>query len=210
MVTAVQPALASPAGAILPGAQVNVLGANLLGPAGTLTVVQVGGATLTPSPAGTTQLTVTLPATLAAGWQALVVVQQPLLGVPPVAHAGGAQSAPAAFTLAPLIRRSGTPAVYQIAVQTGVGTPPADQVTVTLDPQIAVGQRVLLSLLPTVAGALPLLFDGGTVAAATNAPVFSIGTPPPGSYFVQVIVDGAESPLDVDAGGNPTGPEITL
>ena len=52
VVTAVQPALASPAGAILPGAQVNVLGANLLGPAGTLTVVQVGGATLTPSPAG--------------------------------------------------------------------------------------------------------------------------------------------------------------
>ena len=195
---------------ILPGAQVNVTGTNLLGPTGTVTVVTIGSATLTPSAATPTQLTVTLPASLAAGWQALVVVQQPLLGVPPVVHAGGAQSAPAAFTLAPLIRRSGSPPVYQVAVQTGVGTPPGDQVTVTLDPQVAVGQRVLLSLLPAAAGARPLIFDGGTVKAATNAPVFAIGTPPAGSYFVQVIVDGAESPLDVDSGGHPTGPQITL
>jgi hypothetical protein len=65
-------------------------------------------------------------------------------------------------------------------------------------------------LRPPGVGALPLLSDGGTVSAATDALVFTVARRPSGAYFVQVIVDNAESPLDSDAGGNPVGPRITL
>lgn len=206
-------AVVSAAGAgvtILPGTQIKLIGTDLLGPSGTTTVVLVGGSSLTPSAASATEMTVTLPTGLPAGAQTALVVQEPLLGSPPVAHAGGVQSAPATFTLAPLIRRSVSPVTYQITVQTNVGSPPGDAVTVTLDPTVQPGQRVVLVLRPTAPGALPLLFVGDTVTAATNALVFAVAPPPPGAYFVQVLVDDAESPLDVDAVGNPIGPQVTL
>jgi Pvc16 N-terminal domain len=210
LITQIQPAAG--AGPILPGSTITLSGDNLLGPAGTAPAVLIGTTTLTPStPPSATGLTVTLPASLPAGLTAASVVQQPLLGIPPVPHAGGITSAPALFTLCPQIRHSGSPAVYQIAVATGVVSPPSDSVTVVLDPAIQPGQRAVLALTPAATpGALPLLFDGGTATQATNAPVFPIGIPPPGSYFVQVIVDSAESVLDIGSGGTPTGPEITL
>jgi hypothetical protein len=209
VVTAIT-ATQGPPDRILPGAQINLIGTNLIGPIGTETVVLVGGTTLTPSAASATQLTVTLPATLAAGTQTAQVAQLPLLGSPPVPHAGGVQSAPAPFTLLPLIRRSGSPPVYQVAVLTGIGSPPGDTVTVTLDPTVQAGQRTILALLPQAAGALPTLFDGGTATAPGNTLVFGIGIPPAGNYFVQVIVDSSESPLDTDGSGQPVGPGITL
>jgi Pvc16 N-terminal domain len=204
-------ATSGPPNLILPGAQINLTGTNLLGPAGTETVVLVGGTNLMPAPnASATSLTITLPATLAAGAQTAQVVQQPLLGSPPVAHGGGVQSMPAPFVLSPLIRHSGSPPVYQIAVAIDTGSPPADTVTVSLDPAVQTGQRSVLALLPQAPGALPTLFDGGTATAPTNTVVFTIGFPPAGNYFVQVIVAGAESPLDTDASGLATGPVITL
>jgi Pvc16 N-terminal domain len=211
VITQIQPA-AGP-GPILPGSAITLSGSNLLGPVGTSPIVLVGTTTtLIPSTASATALTVTLPAGLPAGLTAASVVQQPLLGIPPVAHAGGITSTPALFTLCPQIRRTGSPAIYQIAVATGVGAPPSDQVTVTLDPAIQPGQRAVLALRPaaTQEGALPLLFDGGVATVATNTAVFLIGIPPSGGYFVQVIVDNAESVLDLGPGGTPTGPEITL
>jgi hypothetical protein len=209
VITAITP-VAGPGGAIVPGAQINVTGVGLLGPAGTTTVVEVGGAALAPTAASATQLTVTLPLGLQAGLQTATVVQEPLLGLPPSPHAGGVQSTPATFTLSPLIRRGGSPVSYQIAVQTGVGSPPGDAITVELDPTVQPGQRVVLVLRPPGVGALPTLFDGGIVSAATNALIFTVAPPPSGVYFVEVIVDNAESPLDTDAAGNPIGPRITL
>ena len=209
VITAIAP-VAGPGGAIVPGAQINVIGVDLLGPAGSTTVVEVGGTALAPTTATATQLTVTLPLGLQAGLQTATVVQQPLLGSPPTPHAGGVQSTPATFTLSPLVRRGGSPVSYQIDVLTGVGSPPGDAITVVLDPTVQPGQRVVLVLRPPGVGALPLLFDGGMVSAATNAPVFAVAPPPSGAYFVQVIVDNAESPLDSDASGNPIGPRITL
>lgn len=209
VITQIQPAAG--AGPILPGSSITLSGTNLLGPVGTSPVVMIGTDTLIPPAPSATALTVTLPASLQAGLTAASVVQQPLLGIPPVPHAGGITSAPALFTLSPQIRRSGTPAVYQIVVGAASGSPPSDHVTVTLDPTIQPGQRAVLALTPAATpGALPLLFDGGVATQATNAPVFPIGIPPSGTYFVQVIVDNAESVLDTGAGGTPTGPEITL
>jgi hypothetical protein len=209
VITAITP-VAGPDGAIVPGAQINVMGVALLGSAGSMTVVEVAGQALVPTAASATQLTVTLPLDLRAGLQTATVVQQPLLGSPPSPHASGVSSSPATFTLAPLIRRGGSPVSYQIAVQTGVGSPPGDAITVGLDPTVQPGQRVVLVLRPPGDGALPRLFDGGKVSAATNTLVFAAAPPQHGAYFVQVIVDNAESPLDSDAAGNPTGPRITL
>jgi hypothetical protein len=199
-----------PPGVILPGAQINLTGTNFIGPAGTETVVLVGGITVTPAVATATSLTVTLPASLAAGLQTAQVAQLALLGSPPVPHGPGVQSAAVPFTLSPLIRRSGSPPVYQVTLSPDVGSPPGDSVTVTLDPVVQVGQRTILALLPPGAGALPTLFDCGTATVATNTLVFAIGVPPSGEYFVQVIVDSSESPLDTDASGQPVGPGITL
>ena len=61
---------------------------------------------------------------------------------------------------------------------TGIGSPPGDTVTVTLDPTVQAGQRTILALLPQAAGALPTLFDGGTATAPGNTLVFGIGIPP--------------------------------
>lgn len=199
-----------PPDVIRPGTEIRLTGSHLLGPPDTETVVLVGGVTVTPSAADATGLTVALPAGLAAGPQTVQVVQQPLLGSPPVPHAGGVSSQPAPFTLRPLIRRSGAPPVYQISVQTGVGSPPSDILTAVIDPVVQAGQRSVLSLLPQAGGAPPLLFDGGRAAAPTNALSFAIGIPPTGAYFVQVIVDGATSPLDTDAAGQPVGPRVSL
>jgi hypothetical protein len=204
-----------PPGLILPGAKVNLTGINLLGPDGTATVVVAGGITLTPSAASPTQVSVSLPPGLPAGTQTAYVAQLPLLGSPPVAHAGGPQSAPAAFTLLPLIRRTGSPPVYQITTQTGVGSPPADTITVVLDPAVQASQRAILALRPQAPGARPTLFGAtlfneGTATAPTNTLVFPVGIPAAGAYFVQVIVDGAESPLDMDGAGRPFGPTVSL
>jgi hypothetical protein len=200
---------------ILPGTQIVLTGINLLGPDSTATSVLVAGTALTPSAASATQLTVTLPAGVPAGTQTAQVSQLALLGSPPVAHAGGVQSVPAPFTLLPLIRRSGSPPVYQITRQTGVGSPPADTVTVVLDPAVQAGQRAILALRPQAAGARPTLFDAtlftegtATATAPTNTLIFPIGIPPAGTYFVQVIVDRAESPLDTDGSLHPSGPTV--
>jgi hypothetical protein len=208
IVTAIVPAPGS-GSVIQPGALIIIQGSALLGPAGTTTVVQVGRTALTPSYATPTSLTVQLPSTLTAGTQTATVVQQLMLGTPPVPHPSGVQSDPSPFTLCPLIRRTESPLVYQITVQTNVPSPPNDAITVTLDPTIQPGQSVVLVLRPVAAGAPPLLFNGPAITAATNAAVFDL-KPPPGDYFVQVIVDGAQSPLDIDAGGQPIGPRVTL
>jgi hypothetical protein len=172
-------------------------------------VVLVGSTPLPPSNPSATSLTVTLPAALPAGTQTAQVVQQPLLGSPPVPHGSGVQSVPFAFSLSPLIRRTGNPSIYQVTVLTGVGSPPSDTVAVTLDPAVQIGQRSVLLLLPQTGGP-PTLFDGGAATTSTNTLVFAVGIPPSGSYFVQVIVDGAESPLDANASGQSIGPGITL
>ena len=74
-------------------------------------------------------------------------------------------------------------------------------VTVTLNPQVQNGQRVILVMTAQAAPGAVRLFDGGTQSAATSS--LTIPTPglASGVYAVQVLVDGAES---------PAGPTVTL
>ncbi len=172
------------------------------------TVVTIGGAPVTPLGVTPTEITVALPGGLAAGTQAAQISQSLLLGTPTVPHQQGFQSGVVPFVLHPVIRQL-SPG-YDITVQHGIASPPGDAVVLTVDPTLRPGQRALLELLDLAAPTTAHLFDGGTVAAATNTLSFDIGVMPAGDYLVRVRIDGAESPFDLDSHGVPVAPVISL
>ncbi len=53
------------------------------------------------------------------------------------------------------------------------------------------------------------LIDGGALTASSITLTFPLPAIGAGTYFVQVMVDGAISPLTM-AGGQPTGPTVGL
>lgn len=202
---------------ILPGSQILLIGRNLVleqsgggaPPAGS-TQVLISGAPQDPIFASDARITVALPPGLPAGVQTVQVVQSLMLGTPPAPHRLGFQSDLATFVLHPTIRSTGDPPVYEIVVQTGVGSPPGDMVMVRVRPTVARGQRALLELLQLAQPTAARLFDAGVVDAATDTLTFALHGLPPGSYLVRVRIDGAESPLDLDPSGAPIAPSITL
>jgi hypothetical protein len=68
---------------------------------------------------------------------------------------------------------------------------------------------VVLQLTPQTPPSTPRLYDGGTLIAASNTLTFATPGLAPGTYFAQVLVDGALSPL-IPASGPPTGPVVTV
>ena len=69
----------------------------------------------------------------------------------------------------------------------------------------------MLQLLPQTSPPGPgLLFDGGTLTAASDTLTFPISGLPSGQYFARVLVDGAESPLAFGYGGVPIGPVVSV
>ena len=200
---------------ILPGSQIVLSGQNFVlvqstdvGLVTAATTVTVGGQTLAPLTVTPTEITVALPPGLPAGAVATQINQSLLLGTPPVPHQQGFQSDVAPFVLHPVIRPA-SPG-FDIVVQHGVVSPPGDAVMITLDPTVQPGQRALLELIETAAPMSAHLFDGDSIAVATNTLTFDIGMLLPGDYFVRVRIDGAESPLQLDSHGVPVGPVITL
>ncbi len=173
------------------------------------TYVLIGGQSLVPTTLDGTDITVTLPAGLAAGTQAVQVIQSLLLGTPPVPHQQGVQSSVVPFVLHPEIRQS-SPGVYEIIVQHGIVSPPGDAILVTVTPTVKAGQRGLLELYATAAPSVAHLFDASTIAVDTNVLTFDIPALAPGNYLVRIRVDGAESPMEVDVHGTPVAPVITL
>ncbi len=205
VITAIADAAGGPIG---PDSQLVVSGRNLAVP-GRTTSMLIGGQSVTPLSAIATRLTAALPAGLAAGAESVQVAQSLLLGVPPVAHPQGFLSDIASFVLHPLIRASGTPPVYAITLQTLPGPPPVRQVTVGVRPTVQAGQRALLELLPPGVAGVHLV-DGGVQTADTDTLAFVLPAIPPGTYLVRVRVDGAETPLALDASGTPVAPVLTL
>jgi len=196
---------------IIAGSDVVLLGSNLTAPSGGATQVLIGGVTQTPAAIGPTSITVTLPPGLAAGTQTAQVMQPLALGVPPVLHPGtGGASGIAAFVLNPIIAPTSPPGGYAISVIPSFGSPPDPAIVVTVIPTVQTGQRVLLQLLPQASPpAGTRLFDGGTLIAPSDTLTIPIPDLPPGTYAVQVLVDGAESPL-FGPGGVLAAPLITV
>jgi hypothetical protein len=201
---------------ILPGSQITLLGRNFIltqstdgGLAQATTLVLVGGVPQTPTVLTPTSITLALPSALAAGPQALQITQSLLLGTPAVSHQQGFQSGVVPFILHPVINQT-APGVYDITVAPSIGSPPGDTVRLSVSPAVQPGQRVLLELLQTTPAMPANLLDGGTITTTTSILTFPVSGLTAGQYLVRVRVDGAESPLELDALGVPVAPVISL
>jgi hypothetical protein len=202
---------AGPGGMILPASRIEVIGQNLAGPPGSATQLLLGGVSQTPLAAGPTRITAQLPPGLAAGPQTVQVLQDLLLGVPPTPHRRGFQSNIVPFVLHPVIRREGSPpGAYDIRMQQHIGSPPGTVITLRAGTIVRKSQRAVLELIEPADATAAHLFDGGTMPADTDTLVFDVGSLPGGPYLVRIWIDGADSPLDLDPSGVPTGPMVTL
>ena len=202
---------------ILPGSQIVLHGRNFVltqstsggGLITATTIVSIGGVPLVPLTLSPTDITLALPPGLTAGTQAAQIIQSLVLGTPPVPHQQGFQSDVVPFVLHPMIQQA-SPGVYDITVQQGIVSPPGGAVIVKVTPVVQVGQRALLELLLAAAPMAANLFDAGTIATATDTLTFDVPDLAPGNYLVRVRIDGAESPLQLDAQGSPVAPVLTL
>jgi len=161
---------------------------------GDVTLILLENQEWTPDAVGENEVVFTLPPGLHAGVKSLQIVQRRLLGTPLAAHRG-VESNAAPFVLRPTITGALT------AIPATGGT----DVTLTLDPDLGLGQRAVLMLNQT-AGVPPSSFVSPAVISSVNASQITINIAgvPTGSYLARVQVDGAESLLQT-AGGQFTG-----
>src|SRR5262249_31157024 len=151
------------------------------------------------------RIDVKLPAGLRAGVLGAQARYPLRIGSPPALHPGF-DSNVAPFVLHPVITKTG--ANYDVTVANvqgaGAATGTAD-VTVKLKPDVGPDQAVTLELLSNTDVAMTTAAPPRVVAAA--AVTFAVRGVAAGTYFVRVRVDGADSPLDLDAAGQPTDPK---
>jgi hypothetical protein len=189
---------------------------------GDVTSVNIGGIAVTPSNPTDTMIIAGIPDGLQAGVQGVQVVQQVLMGSPPVPHAG-VESNLSAFVLRPQI-------VGPVGISNlqGSGSDPRSaDVTLQVNPAIGDAQRVVLLLNQFVSPLSPPSSTAPPQAYSFNAlPRVLVSPPgPPGSshsvtipisgvqagtYLARVQVDGAESPLDADATGLFVAPQVNI
>jgi hypothetical protein len=194
---------ADPNAPIVPGSPIMLVGSNLDPPMPGGTQVLISGIAQTPSAVGPTRITVMLPPGLAAGAQTAQIVQSLALGKPPVPHPGaGFRSAIAAFVLHPV--------VVSATAEAHVGSPPGEVIAVKVDPVVRAGQRALLQLIAIAQPEITQLFDGGTIAGDTDTLTFAVPGLASGTYLVRLLVNGAESPIELDPSGVPVAPSITV
>lgn len=144
---------------------------------------------LTASASSDTQLTLAIPTTLHAGVKALQVLQKLDMGTPATTHRGF-ESNVAAFVLHPTV----TSATAVTAVSGGT------DVTVSLAPNIGIGQRAVL-LLDNVTATPPISYVSQATVSIADASsiVINILNVPTGTYLVRVQIDGAESQLSFNS-----------
>jgi len=186
---------------VLPGDALTIAGQNLDIDA---LKVKFGTVLEDPTSAAPLKLVATVPAAVRAGVNTVQVVQELLLGTPPVAHPGaGFASNVAAFVVAPKITTAGP-----ITVAAGAN------LSLSVAPPVGREQRVELFVGDQ---SIPLPARDVNAPATTSNLTFLIPAgATPGSYLLRVQVDGANSPLDVDT--NPAsatfnqyiGPTVTI
>lgn len=164
--------------------------------------VVVRGVAVEPSAASDGEVRVPLttppfpPGALRAGVQGVSVVHPLLMGMPAVEHAGF-ESNVAAFVLRPRIVASAAPT--------------STQVNLTVDPEVGKGQRavLLLNRLPGFPSSSHV-FTNPPAPADTSTLTFVVAGVAAGDYFVRVQVDGAESPVVLDALNPAFGPKVSV
>jgi hypothetical protein len=181
------------------GAAVTIVGRQLRGD---ITQARIGEVEVTPESEqiSDNRIDLTLPASLRAGVQRLQVIHRAWGDAPGVTRRR-AESNVAAFVLHPTIT------IVEMSSQASL--------TVRLEPAVGRRQRLILWLNeynpPAGRPAYAYSFDApaqngieDAEAAETNTVAFALAGVEPGDYLVRVQVDGAESPLELDA--NPDSP----
>ena len=215
------PSPPAPDRAILSGDQLVLLGTELKGDD---TVVMLGQTELVPATddISTSQIVLTIPASVPAGIQSIQVLQRLLLGSPPMPHRIIGSNV-ASFTLRPQIQMPIT-----ITNPQGAGPSPRSGVfNLTIKPVVAFDQRVklLLNHIEPISSPPPVSVSAFSFEAPPRIDLSSppLSPPPPtanlqipffgvpaGDYLVRVVVDGAESPLQSDASGTFNAPQVTI
>ncbi len=205
---------AGPNQPIVAGSTLIVRGRNLRGDD---TQLRIAGIDVPPDEVTDTRISISLaepplPAdTLRAGVQGVQVVHRLLLGTPPAPHRGF-ESNVVPFVLRPTITN------IQLANPQGSGDElRSADVTVTVDPKIRQGQRVIL-LLNEASDTLPAAytFSAGPLDADDNSVTIHISDVKAADYLVRMQVDGAESMLEVDEDpasstfNHYIGPKVTI
>jgi Pvc16 N-terminal domain len=153
-------------------------------------------------------VTFALPAGLLAGAHSVQVRHGVEIGTGDAAHLVFGSNI-ATFVLQPRIAETaGNPDVDVADVHGSGAAPRSATVTVGVDPQVGTRQLITLELLTAAGVAHTFVALPRTAAAARVA--FAIDGVAPSDYLVRVRVDGAESPLDTDANGQPIGPKVTI
>jgi len=181
---------------ILPSSTLVIQGTQLLGD---ITTVRIGNTTATPPVVTESSIILPLPAVgLQAGVLGLQVIQQLLLGKPPVAHPGW-ESNIVALVLQPVLS---APSV--------VGT----TLSVTVNPEVQTGQRVaiLLNQNPPATPPPPAAysFNLPPLTAPSTTLTCDVTGVLSGQYFLRAKIDGAESPLDLDPASPTFGPTVAI
>ncbi len=183
---------------ILPTSTLVVQGSQLLSD---VTLVRIGSLVVTPPTVTDMAIVLPIPSGVPAGVQGLQVIQQIQMGTPPQPHSGF-ESNVAPFVLHPVI----TP-------QTATST----QIAVTIAPTVQQGQRATLLLneatSPPPQTPASYTFLLPPVLANSNTLTFKNLTNIKGGntkYFIRVMIDGAESPLDLDPSSSTFGPTVTI
>jgi hypothetical protein len=191
------------------GATIQLRGQSLLQPGMSAVFGNGQSASLatTPDPS---RVGVTLPS-LPAGVNTVRVVRYVDVGVPP--QRVFTESNVAAFILQPVLQRKPgpSPQPYDITATTAASV---TTFQLKVQPDAGPQQRVELllnqlnpppgaQLFYTIQAAPADITPGGNLTFRANA--FQTGT-----YLVRVRVDGAESPLDLDASGKFTAPQVTV
>jgi hypothetical protein len=200
-IASIVPQGGQPGGPITSGAGVVVSGSGF-DPA--TAQVLIAGAPVSSSAATPTSLTLTLPTTLSAGATTLQIRQSVAVGTPPVLRPAAA-SPVATFLLHPTIAKTG--GAFSIAVSnlSGSGAAPRSAtVTIVLTPPVKAGQRASLSLLD-LTGATQYVFNAPDLTATVSSVAFAVSGIAAGTYVATVGVDGAYTPVVIDASpGSPT------
>jgi hypothetical protein len=190
---------------ILPGSTVTVEGVDLRAE---VMRVEIDGAPVTTSEVRANRITLTLPGTLAAGAHSLQVRH----GVEMGATGGGRlafSSNLGAFVLQPIITQTGNQYDIDISNVQGTGqSPRSATVAIGVEPNVEPKQTSTLEMLTGQGVAYTFMAQPRT--DDTDELTFAISGVTAGDYLFRARVDGAESPLELDANRIPVAPKGTI
>jgi hypothetical protein len=190
---------------ITPGAAVYIEG---LGLQEAVTRVEIDGATVPVDEVHPERIGLTLPADLAAGPHGVQVRHGIEIGAPDVVHLAFGSNL-GTFAVQPIITQTG--GNYDIVISNVQGTGPEPRsatVTVDVAPEVGPGQTATLEMLTVEGVAYTFMADARSDDA--DQLTFALSGVTAGDYFFRVRVDGAESPLELDANWVPVAPEETI